>query len=295
MSPRIAQRATLLPFCHLGLLSCQTGRLATETTQTWHYGIVARWWAEFNQGGPEVEYFRRQIEAGGQPALDVACGTGRLLLPYLRAGLDVDGCDVSPDMLALCREASGREGLSPALYAQAMHELELPRRYRTIFVCGGFGLGSTREQDLEALRRFHDHLEPGGLLVLDNEVPYSDARQWQYWLEEGRQELPRPRRDPGERRRGSDGADYELRARTLAFDPLAQRSTWEMQAFMWRDSVLVAEEEHVLTMTHYFKDEIVLMLERAGFADVNVRGEYNNAEPTADDTFLVFLARKAAG
>jgi hypothetical protein len=38
---------------------------------------------------PGDGYFRRHVEAG-QPALDLACGTGRLLLPYLRDGLDVD-------------------------------------------------------------------------------------------------------------------------------------------------------------------------------------------------------------
>jgi len=265
--------------------------VSTPAPQTWHYGITARWWAEFNTTGQEIDYFRQFVEAG-QPALDVACGTGRLLVPYLSAGLDVDGCDVSPDMLELCREAAEREGLAPRLYAQPMHELDVPRRYRTVFVCGGWGLGSTREQDAEALRRLYEHLEPGGLLVLDNEVPYSDARQWQFWLKEGRQELPRPQRDPGERRRGSDGAEYELRARVMAFDPLSQRSTWEMQAFMWRNDVLVAEDEHVLTMTHYFKDEIVLMLERGGFVDVEVRGDHNDAEPTGDDDFLVFLARR---
>lgn len=61
---------------------------------------------------------------------------------------------------------------------------------------------------------------------------------------------------------------------------------------MWRDGVLVAEEEHVLTMTHYFKDELVLMPERTGFADVEVRGAHNDEPPTPDDDFLVFLARK---
>ena len=94
--------------------------------QTWHYGLVARWWAEFNDSGPEIAYFRRFVVAG-QPALDVACGTGRLLLPYVREGLDVDGCDVSPDMLAHCRAAAERDGLAPSLYAQAIHELDLPR------------------------------------------------------------------------------------------------------------------------------------------------------------------------
>lgn len=266
--------------------------MTTQSASTWHYGVIARWWAEFNTSGPEIDYFRRFVEAG-QPALDVACGTGRLLLPYLRAGLDVDGCDISPDMLALCREAAEREGLSPNLYAQAMHELDLPRRYRTIFVCGGFGLGSTREQDLEGLRRLHKHLEPGGVLLLDNEVPYAKAALWQYWLKEKRAELPRPRRPPGERRLAKDGAEYELRSRVVDFDPLAQQATLEMQAFMWRDEELVAEEEHVLTMTLYFKDEVVLMLERAGFAEVSVRGRYNDAEPTPDDEFLVYIARSA--
>jgi SAM-dependent methyltransferase len=92
----------------------------------------------------------------------VACGAGRLLLPYLRAGLDVDGCDISPDMLAQCRDRAAREGLAPRLYAQAMHELTLPRAYRTILVCGAFGLGGNRGWDVEALGRLYQHLEPGG-------------------------------------------------------------------------------------------------------------------------------------
>jgi hypothetical protein len=41
-------------------------------------------------------------------------------------GLDVDGCDVSADMTAI-REKSEREGLSPTLFVQPMHELDPPR------------------------------------------------------------------------------------------------------------------------------------------------------------------------
>ena len=52
--------------------------------ETWHHGLVARWWAEFNLDGPEIEHYRRYVEDG--PALDVACGTGRLLVPWLEAG-----------------------------------------------------------------------------------------------------------------------------------------------------------------------------------------------------------------
>jgi hypothetical protein len=46
------------------------------TPQTWHHGLVAKWRAEFNRDGPEIPYFQRHVERG-QPALDVACGTGR--------------------------------------------------------------------------------------------------------------------------------------------------------------------------------------------------------------------------
>jgi SAM-dependent methyltransferase len=261
------------------------------TAPTWHYGVVARWWAEFNTTGPEIDYFRRHVEAG-QPALDLACGTGRLLLPYLRDGLDVDGADVSPDMLALCREAAERDGLSPALYAQAKHELDLPRRYRTIFMCGALGVGSTRAEDGEALRRVYEHLEPGGVFVFDNEVPYAPGNGWEYWQAEARAQLPRPPRPPGARRTGSDGAEYELRSRLVDVDPLEQRVTMEMQAFMWRDGELVAEDELELTLTLYFRDEILLMLERAGFVDVTVAAALTDAEPTGADEFLVYTARR---
>jgi SAM-dependent methyltransferase len=264
----------------------------TAAAQTWHYGIMARWWAEFNLDGPEIDWFRPFVEAG-QPALDAACGTGRLLVPYLQAGLDVDGSDISPDMLAYVRERCEREGLpQPNVYAQAMHELDLPRRYRTIIVCGGFGLGGHREHDLEGLRRIYEHLEPGGVFVLDNEVPYAQPYSWKYWLKEERKELPRQFRDEGDRRPASDGSELELRSRLVEVDPLAQRVTLEIRASQWRDGELAAEEEHAIAMTFYFTHEIVLMLERTGFVDIELRAGYTDREPSADDDFVAFIARK---
>jgi SAM-dependent methyltransferase len=261
---------------------------------TWHHGIVATWWDEFNRDGPEIDFFRRYVEEE-QPALDAGCGTGRLLLPYLRAGLEVDGCDVSPDMLERCRARAEAEGLRPTLVAQALHELDLPRRYRTIVVCGAFGLGSTRDDDREALRRIHDHLEVGGRLVLDNEVPYADPGTWALWPTSERAVLPRPERepDPATRRRASDGFDYELRSRLVELDPLEQTCRYEMKASRWLGDELVAEEAHELRMTLYFTHELELMLERAGFTDVELRAGYRDEPPTPDDDFVVFVARKA--
>ena len=149
----------------------------TAQPQTWHHGLVADWWAEFNLDGPEIDYFGRFV-AAGQPALDAGCGAGRLLVPWLQAGYDVDGCDVSADMVARCRARAEREGLNPTLLFQPLHELDPPRSYRTVVVCGVFGIGSTRAQDEEALRRLYSALEPDGTLLLDNEVPWANARRW---------------------------------------------------------------------------------------------------------------------
>jgi SAM-dependent methyltransferase len=255
---------------------------------------VARYWAEFNDDfrSHEIPYFQKFIENDGRPALDVACGTGRLLVPYLRAGLDVAGCDVSADMIALCREKAEREGFSPNLFVQPMHELDLPRRYGTIYVCGAFGIGSTRAEDLEALGRFHDHLEPGGRLLLDAEVPYADTRLWKYWLKEERAALPNPMPVPTKRQVASDGAEYALVSRVLEVDPLEQRSALEMRAELWRDGELEAEETRRIDLHHYFVDELVLMVERAGFEQVVVHGDHVESAPTADDEFVVVVARK---
>jgi SAM-dependent methyltransferase len=261
--------------------------------QTWHYGLIAKWWAEFNDDfrPHEIPYFQRHVERG-QPALDVACGTGRLLLPYLRAGLDVDGCDVSADMVELCRQKAACEGLSPTLFVQPMHELDPPRSYRTIFVCGAFGLGSNREQDQEALRRLHDHLEPGGTLLLDSEVPYADSRQWRHWPRKERATLPEARTPPRERRLASDGTELALKVRIVELDPLAQRVTLEMHAEQWRDGELETEEDRLLHIGLYFKNELLLMLERAGFTDVAVEGDHNDRPATSDDDFIVFVAHR---
>ena len=70
--------------------------------QIWHYGLVARYWGAFEtEGGPEFVYYKKLIEMTGQPALDLGCGSGRLLLSLLQSGLDVDGCDYSEDILEM--------------------------------------------------------------------------------------------------------------------------------------------------------------------------------------------------
>lgn len=133
-------------------------------------GLMARTW-DILRGETlrweDREYYEGLIERIGQPVLDVGCGTGRLLLDYLQQGIDIDGVDVSPEMLDICREKARALGLAPNLYVQSMERMELPRKYRMIFVpSSSFQLVLDPSEAEETMRRFHAHLLPGGMLVM---------------------------------------------------------------------------------------------------------------------------------
>ncbi len=264
-----------------------------ERPQIWHYGLVARDWAEFQtEGGPEAAFYRQLIEVSGQPALDLGCGSGRLLLPYLQAGLDVDGCDYSEDMLAVCRERAESEGLAPRLYAQPMHELDLPRRYRTILCCGVIGLGGSWRLTMRAFQRCHEHLRAGGTFAFNYMVRWNDPPAWLSRLPDRRHSLPQEWPASSERRQLADGTELEIAARTVATDPLENVSTRQIRARLWRRDALLKEEIHTQKLDDYNKNELVLILNHAGFSDLRIVGDFADEPATADHKELVFIARK---
>lgn len=261
--------------------------MSSEPTD-FHRGLATLAWAS-QEGGPEIAYFRDIIDSSGTPVLDAGCGAGRLLLPYLREGLDVEGCDVSPDMLALCGEKAESEGLSPTLYGQPMHALDLPRKYGTIIVCGAFGLGTEQSQDAEALRRIHRHLLPHGTLAIDLETPWSDAATWAYWTATERARLPRTL-GSSERVR-PDGSVVRETWVLEAVDPFDRLTTKRATYEVWRDGKREREEVHVMRERWMFPTELRLMLETAGFEEIRLEGGYEHRPPTGDDAFVVFTAR----
>ncbi len=111
-------------------------------------------------------FYRDVIEQSGQPVLDVGCGTGRLLLDYAAQGIDIDGVDNSPEMLALCREKVTAQGLTVVVYEQYVETLELPRHYQTILIpSSSLQLIIDPAAVDRALQRLAAHLQPGGTIT----------------------------------------------------------------------------------------------------------------------------------
>lgn len=253
--------------------------------RTWHYGLVARWWAEFNEGGPEITIFRRYIDEYGDPILDTGCGTGRLLIPYIESGLKVDGSDASEDMLYWCRKKLQDRGIESNLYAQPMHQLDLPGKYLCIINCGSFGLGGDREQDLEGIKRVYRHLNPGGGYIFDRYLPgIGDDHE---------DDFPQSFKPTGDRKTAADGTELEIRIRYTSFNPLLQTHEREIEVKHYRDGELIATETSSLTANSYFMSEILLMLRHVGFVNTRVINPSTDQAPRPwKDNYVLFIAEK---
>jgi hypothetical protein len=81
-------------------------------------------------------------------------------------------------------------------------------------------------------------------------------------------------------------------SRLAELDPLEQRRTLEIRARLWRGDQIVKEEAYRLKESLYFAQELLVLLEEAGFRDVAVEGGYTGLPATADDTTVTFVARK---
>jgi ubiquinone/menaquinone biosynthesis C-methylase UbiE len=78
--------------------------------RTWmagDFGVVAK----TNRGAAERFVGEMRIEPGMR-ALDVACGTGNVAIPMARAGAEVRGIDLAPNLLDQARTLAAAEGLA---------------------------------------------------------------------------------------------------------------------------------------------------------------------------------------
>ena len=104
----------------------------------------------------------------GGPVLELACGTGQLLVPVARTGLPAAGLDLSPEMLEAARARVEEEGVAVDLEVGDMRDFHLDRRFSLVFVARNSLLHLTSVEDLLAcFASVRRHLLPGGAFVFD--------------------------------------------------------------------------------------------------------------------------------
>ena len=247
-------------------------------------GLIAEYW-DLLRGDTSKwssrPFFLDVIRRSGQPALDVACGTGRLLLDYLGEGIDVDGVDIAPEMIAICREKAQALGFFPNLYVQAMEGLDLPRKYRTIIVPSSSFLQLTAVDDMRwALQRFLRHLEPGGTLSMSMRVLDPDPADEEFQIEA---EAVRP----------SDGALVRRWWRCWYDVPERLQHTEDRYEIIV-DGEIVTSETYIRSpaLTWMPPAEALELLEDAGFIDVYGVHDFTDRPVQDDDSSFVFFGSR---
>jgi SAM-dependent methyltransferase len=121
----------------------------------------------------DVNFFVKMAQDSGGPVLELGCGTGRVLMPTAKAGIEIIGLDASPAMLSVCRKKLSKESefvqsKVTDLVNGDMRVFELGREFSLVTIpFRPFQHLLTVEDQLSCLRNIHRHLIAGGKLILD--------------------------------------------------------------------------------------------------------------------------------
>ena len=220
----------------------------------------------------------------GPPILELACGTGRALLPLARAGYQVTGVDLSAAMLEIARHKVAAAGLADrvTLVQQDMRQLALEGRFSLAFITfNSFAHLLTTDDQLAALTRIRAHLHPGGLLLLDlfnpDLVLLLEAR--------GQVVLDRVMTDP-------DTGHRLIRFHTQTVDLGRQilHVTFIVDEVDGQGGV--RRTLFPFSMRYLFRGELELLLRHAGFELEALYGSYDLEEFSGESERMIAVARQ---
>lgn len=234
----------------------------------------------------DVPLYAEYARKSGGNVLELACGTGRALIPLAQKGFRVTGLDISDEMLKIARGKVCR--LSKAARSRIrlvrgdMTDFNLGGRFSLIFIAFRSFQHLLTKQDqgrcLDCVRR---HLDRGGYFLLHLFAPRHDL------LAQGKRTMYLGSfYDPQQRcqvfRHAED--QYNLKDQTLHED----------RFYEWTDRKGVLHQ-HVWSFdfAYLFRFETELLLEKHGFKVESVFGDFKKSPYDYYSGEQVFVARPA--
>ncbi len=255
------------------------------TTPEYEYhGLMVKYWDLLRGDSSTWEdrfFYLDVIKKYGQPVLDIGCSAGRLILDFLSQGMDIDGVDISPEMISLCKQNAERKGLKPNLYIQSMTELQLPRKYKTIILpSSSIQLLLEPEAPLQAMKSIYASLEPGGVLAVPFMALWGEGAPLEG---EFTQEATRPDDGATVRRSGW----YRFNPETNLADT---RDTWEVI----KDGQVIESEVHEQSPAtrSFTQPEVIALFKQAGFEDIQIFSKFTFEPVKPEDRMFSVLGIK---
>lgn len=236
--------------------------------------------AAFSAAGmADRQFYRERAASTDGSVLEMGCGTGRIYLDLLRAGVDADGFDLSPAALSVLRERAAEEELEPTVWQADMTDITVERAYAMVY-CPFNTLQRllTPDDQLAALDAAHDVLAQGGSFVFDVFVPDFEFICENYGEWQTETVLFR-------------GEPHEHRTRARIVDEPRQVFAVETEA-VGPDGERLFTDEHRATMLP--RDEVELLARLSPFAEWHVTGDFTDNPLSDGHTVQVWTLQKTA-
>jgi SAM-dependent methyltransferase len=133
-------------------------------TESARYYDLIYAWKDYTAEARDVATRLRALEPRCESVLDVACGTGEHARWLAADGFRADGLDIDPAFVEIAR----RKHTRGRFFTEDMSAFRLPHRYDAV-ICmfSSIGYLTTLPRVKAALRCFREHLEPGGIVIVE--------------------------------------------------------------------------------------------------------------------------------
>ena len=220
-------------------------------------------------------HLAQRYGAGG--VVDVACGTGAVLLYLAERGIDVDGTDLSEEM---CRVAAGKAaamGLRLNIMPADMTVFSSGRKYSLAIIArSGFMHLPTQELQIRALTNLREQLLPGGILTLNTFDPWPPMQA---------QQMRTTQEDYSFRLEYVNSAgNREKIYNAITYDPYSQqmRGSWKFEEYNAEGEV-IGTRIRPLLMRQTTRWEMRLLAMLCGFEVVDIYRGYNGDKEDLSD------------
>ena len=217
------------------------------------------------------------------PALELGCGSGRLLFPLITRGHNMEGLDNSADMIRLCHERCS--GKPPLIHHACMEDFDTGSSYAAISIPAFTLQLIAPEKVPQVLKNIHTHLQPGGGLYLTIFIPWAEITGE---LEEGCWFLDHEALTP-------EGHTARCHTR-FRIQHSAQSLRREHRYEIVDESGLPLEQSSSRQNLRWYRlGEMTQLLKDAGFVIEQVIGDFDTGtEPDDQSQILTLIASRRA-
>jgi SAM-dependent methyltransferase len=228
--------------------------------------------------GPFIEALAR--ETGG-PLLDLACGTGRLAIPYAEQGFAVTGVDLALPMIEQARRKAAAAGVNVRFVHDDARTVRLGEQFGLIYMTGNaFQAFLTRADQDALLATVVAHLRDDGLWVFGTRSPVPAH------LDTDHEETV------WNRYTAPDGREITVSG-YQRFDPARQLQHWTTIRRCRDASGEPAEWTTRITLRYQTATELVALLHANGLAVRDSYGSWDGELLTPDSEDMRFVCTKA--